>query len=561
MGLSSINTNIAAYSAQQNIKSAAADSSASIARLSSGNRITRAADDVASLSVGTSLTTQVTTLRTALVNASQGSSLLQVADGALQQVTDILQRQKAISVQAGSGSLTDSERSFLNQEFQALTSEVDRIVDSTNFNGVSLLNGGLGSSAQTLDTDASVAAVDFAAATNGGAVAIAGTTAIQAFNTSDGTSLAGGATAGQVDLVAADGATTLADGAYNSVNNAVAGEFESLTLSDINFGATGNATLTATIGGVEFSGNIASGATTAVVSNGETRLQLGFTAVDLTSAVTASTSEAQLDVDFTNTSIYQTSAITGVDFSGTSLEGSVGSAGGAGNAVARLATSGAVDISNFQYVAGGSATTNVLMVDVNGETFTALGVADAVAAGDRISFENGKGEALQVDLTGLDAGITNIRTSSGDRDALINALNTGFSRAGGGLDFAIGSSADDSIRVQLDSVSSNALFGGQSLDVSSAESASIASEALDVAIGNVTAVRAAVGALQSRFDFASANVESSIQNQDAARGALLDTDISAESTSFASSQVQLQAGISVLAQANQLPQNLLKLIG
>ena len=84
---------------------------------------------------------------------------------------------------------------------------------------------------------------------------------------------------------------------------------------------------------------------------------------------------------------------------------------------------------------------------------------------------------------------------------------------------------------------------------------------IDAAIDAVTSVRADVGALQSRFDFAAANVESSIQNQDAARGVLLDTDVAAESTAYATSQVQLQAGIAVLAQANLLPQNLLKLIG
>ncbi|MAR56078.1 MAG: hypothetical protein CMM93_02750, partial [Rickettsiales bacterium] len=143
MALNSINTNIAAISAQSNINKANSASGASISRLSSGNRITRAADDVAALSAGTSLRTNVTTLKTALINTSQGASLLQVADGALSQITDILQRQKSIAVQAGSGSLTNAERSFLNQEFQNLTSEIDRLAEQTNFNGVALLNGSL----------------------------------------------------------------------------------------------------------------------------------------------------------------------------------------------------------------------------------------------------------------------------------------------------------------------------------------------------------------------------------------------------------------------------------
>lgn len=154
MGLNSINTNVAAYYAQHNIGMASSRASSSIARLSSGNRIVRAADDVAAMSAGTSLKTNVTTLRMALINTSQGSSLLQVADGALSQVTDILQRQKAIAVQAGAGSLRNQERSFLNQEFQNLTQEIDRLAGQTNFNGVNLLDGVLTQTVAATDNTA-----------------------------------------------------------------------------------------------------------------------------------------------------------------------------------------------------------------------------------------------------------------------------------------------------------------------------------------------------------------------------------------------------------------------
>lgn len=153
MALNSINTNIGAYYAQKNIGMASNSASLSIARLSSGSRIVRAADDVAAMSAGTSLQTNVTTLKMALINTSQGSSLLQVADGALSQITDILQRQKAIAVQAGSGSLSASERSFLNQEFQNLTQEIDRLASQTNFNGVNLLDGVLSTTVTAVDNE------------------------------------------------------------------------------------------------------------------------------------------------------------------------------------------------------------------------------------------------------------------------------------------------------------------------------------------------------------------------------------------------------------------------
>ncbi len=562
MALNSINTNISALSAQQNINSANRLTGGSIARLSSGDRIIRAADDVAGLSVGTALRTEVTTLRQALVNSNQANSLLQVADGALAQVTDILQRQKSIAVQAGSGSLTDTERGFLNQEFQALAQEIDRIVDSTNFNGVGLIGGGLGNASTLIDTDAQVATIDFnttnAAVTNSAV-------SIQAFNTTTGVELQGVAAPGEVELVAADGTTPLANGEYLGVNSAVIGSFESFSLSDVTFGAAnvGTATLTASINGTEFTGNVVAGATSVVVSNGNTRIALGVTAIALTDAGTVALSEAQIDQDFVSTEILRTSSLGGVDFAGTALQGAVGNAAFGGNASVRVGTSGDVDISNFNYVSGAAANQNILTVEVNGETFTATAVTDQIDATTNIVFTNGAQDAVNINLTGIAAPdtIANIRADAGDREAFLNALNVGFSRSGGGLNFAVGSSADDSIRVQIDDASTTSLYAGQSLTVASAAEADVASSAIDIALDNLTAIRADVGALQSRFDFASAQVESAIQNQDAARGTFLDADISAESTAFASAQVQLQAGISVLAQANLLPQNLLKLIG
>ena len=124
-----------------NLAKVSAAQAASLARISSGNRINQAADDVAGLAAGTALNSAVTALRSAANNTSQGSSLLQVADGAIAQQLSILDRQKALALQAGSGQLTDSQRSALNQEFQGLSDQLDQLASSTNFNGVSLLDG------------------------------------------------------------------------------------------------------------------------------------------------------------------------------------------------------------------------------------------------------------------------------------------------------------------------------------------------------------------------------------------------------------------------------------
>jgi flagellin len=571
MALNSINTNIAAYSAQANIGKASNSASASIARLSSGNRITKASDDVAALSIGTSLRTGVTTLKTALNNASQGSSLLQVADGALSQISEILQRQKAIATQAGSGSLGATERGFLNQEFQNLTAEIDRISNTTNFNGVKLINGGLGTTTSLASTDAQAAAFTATATASDNGTADASTKAIQAFDTTDGTTR-GTAAAGDVQIVDSANAA-LVGAAFNTVNTSLSGKIESVKLTDVTYGAStaGSATLTVKIGGVEYSGRI-NGNTAAQsinLTNGNTtlRFSLGTTAAlgvqDYTNSATANLSEQNFFDAFRTISFQRTVSIDGVDFSGTRLEGAVGIAG-TGIASARLNSNTAV-ISNFQYGGNtGAADTNRLTVDINGTTFTATGVDDAIdTAAGKIVFQSDDGQMLSIDLTGLDIDFTatdNIRLNASTRDQFLNALNVGFSRAGTGLSFQVGSTADDSLKVSLSSANSASLYNGASLGVSTAEDSAVSVAALDKAIQKVTSLRADVGATQSRFNFASANLETSIQNQDAARGALLDTDVSGESTAYATAQVQLQAGIAVLAQANQLPQNLLKLI-
>lgn len=561
----SINTNIAAYYAQANISRASNNASSSIARLSSGNRIVKASDDVAALSVGTSLRTQVNTLRTALVNAGQGSSLLQVADGAVSQIVDILQRQKSIATQAVSGSLTGTERGYLNQEFQALTAQIDQISSSTNFNGVNLIGGGLGNKLRLSNTNALTALfVPTAAGTKGNtATTIASTAAIQAFSLATGAILNGSAAAGKLDVVDSAG-TVLANGAYDGVNTAVRGKFSKFDITDVVYGVA--AKVTATINGVDFSGTVATGATTATLQNGNTFLKLGVTALTFTNAGTVEAAKATLSNDFRNTSIQSVVQVQGVDFGGTRLAGTKGSAT-AGIAMARLNDPTRADIRNFAYAGNtGAANSNILTVEVNGKTFTARSVLDLMddTAAATYTFEDGAGQALTLNITGLVAGsgaITNIRTSATDQAALINALNIGFSRAGGGLSFAVGSTTADSVAINIKSASSVSLFNGSSLNVATSADATVASASLDTAIKAATALRADIGGLQSRFNYISANLESSVQNQDAARGVLLDTDVAAESTSFATSQVQLQAGISVLAQANLLTQNLLKLIG
>ena len=694
MAINSINTNIAAYYAQANISIASRLAAASVSRLSSGNRIVLAADDVAALATGTSLATTVSALRTALTNAAQGTSLLQVADGALAQITSILQRQKAIAQQAGSGSLTDSDRAFLNQEFQALTDEIDRISSSTNFNGVNLIDGGLsGSTAITTDTsdgtstaNASNTILTFATAVpaEGDTVTIAGVTvtfttaapgtsgavgkvsvgssvantaanlaaflnetgdphfANLHFEASGATVLVnytGGTLNGTVSITVSADPTTAAN--LTSANATIAPQsaagglgVERVTYSgEITGSLLVNAGTTAQTAGqalnvtdvednAAFIGALGTGSIGSIEGTYSTTdtavfsLQVGditysTVATDITSAgavvsltfigkdqygatkggqfvlnlngsaITASsiTSQATLDPIVTqlnqalsdisfqqNRDIYSFTTSNIVELGGIEVA----------NLTGLTVDFNSDDFSNAKIssvsitapTSGG--TDAVIEVVINGEIYRSIsGIGNQIEQSKLLALQNVNDPSKVVTIV---TGITEISGSSTTvldlatqekADAVAAALEEAFGldETDAGLSFQIGTAASDVLGVTIGDSGSSALFGGVTLDVLTQENAATASAAVSEAIESVTSIRASVGALESRFNFASANLQSAVQNQDAARSELLDTDIATEATAYATQQVKLQAGISVLAQANQQLQSLLKLIG
>lgn len=140
MGLR-INTNIASLNAQRNLSKTRYDQQRVLEQLSSGQRINRAGDDAAGLAISENLKAQIRGLGQAERNAQDGVSLVQIAEGGLSEISNILIRLRELGVQAASDTIGPTERKFLNVEFEQLTSEVDRIANSTEFNRVPLLNG------------------------------------------------------------------------------------------------------------------------------------------------------------------------------------------------------------------------------------------------------------------------------------------------------------------------------------------------------------------------------------------------------------------------------------
>lgn len=140
MGLR-IATNVASLNAQKSLVGTQRSANQSLARLSSGYRINQAADDAAGLAISENLKGQIRGLRQANRNANDGISLVQVAEGGLNEVSNMLIRLRELAVQASSDTIGDTERKFLDVEYQQLKSEIQRITEVTRFNGRDLLNG------------------------------------------------------------------------------------------------------------------------------------------------------------------------------------------------------------------------------------------------------------------------------------------------------------------------------------------------------------------------------------------------------------------------------------
>ena len=140
MGLR-IATNVASQAVQANLKEVSNAGAAELEKLSSGKRITKAADDAAGLAIATNLEAQTKGLRQATRNANDGISLVQTAEGGLAETANILVRLRELTIQASSDTVGEVERGFLDKEYQQLTKEIDRIAESTSFNGAYLLNG------------------------------------------------------------------------------------------------------------------------------------------------------------------------------------------------------------------------------------------------------------------------------------------------------------------------------------------------------------------------------------------------------------------------------------
>jgi flagellin len=493
-----INTNVASLSAQNQLSSSQKLNDQALERLSSGLRINSAKDDAAGLAISTRFSSQISGLNIAQRNANDGISLAQTAEGALEETTNILQRIRDLSVQSANSTNSASDRSALQGEVNQLKQEVDRIASSTQFNGLNLLDG-------------SFTAQDFQVGANAGqtiSVSVSG---------------ARGADLGNNTVVG------LSDGTVNQGTGSVTAANASLPANNT------IASQTLTISGAE-------GSDTVDVGVGDTA-----------EAVAASINEKSGDTGVT------AEASTTATLSGLTADSNVSFKLGSGSDAATVSAS----------VTTGDL--GALAKAINDTTGTS-GVSAKVNGGE-ITLTQADGKDIRIEDFASSVGSTEIAFQGnggpGGTDALVDgAANSSiasgevnFSSSGA---FSVSSSVAETdgsiLDVAADTVVGSDLDSVSSIDIGTVAGSSSAIAIADAALEQISSIRADLGAAQNRFESTISNLATTSENLSAANSRILDADFAAETANLAKSQVLQQAGISVLAQANARPQQVLSLL-
>lgn len=491
-----INTNINSLTAQRNLTASQSSLSTSITRLSSGLRINSAKDDAAGLSISERFTSQIRGLTQAARNANDGISLAQTAEGALGGAGTILQRIRELAVQSANATNSASDRSALNQEVTQLTSELNRIAQTTQFNGQNLLDGSFASA--TFQVGANAYQTITATTAN--------FTTEKYGNNRIGSVVA--ASAGATgDLVV--GSTAGANASTATATDTIAGD--TVTVN----GASGTATVTYAAG--------ASAKTVAALFNAQ-------------SGTTGVTATARTEIDLTALTVSESFSINVTSDNGTAVAVSF-STGAAANADGLAAA-----IQAFNEKTSQTGVTAKLNSAGTGLTLTNSSGNDIVLENNAVTGTFSAG-AVALAAGGGDAVVKGALTLDSDKSfGIANAAQA----AGIGY-FTAATSAS-----QLQAVST--------LDVSTVASATRTLSTVDAAIGAVASQRAKFGALQSRFETTIASLNTTSENLSASRSRVQDADFAVETANLSRAQILQQAGTAMVAQANQLPQGVLALL-
>ncbi|WP_293010040.1 flagellin, partial [Oscillibacter sp. UBA6647] len=560
-----IQHNIMSMNAYRNFSSNTGALSKNLEKLSSGYRINRAGDDAAGLAISEKMRAQISGLEQASSNAKSGINLVQTAEGALTEVHSMLNRMVTLANQSANGTFdNETDRANLQKEVSQLTSEIDRIADSSNFNGIKLLDGSLGGGA-TAAKGASFEGAKIAASQ-------AATMTTATIKSAD-MATAIDATAATKDYLKIDGQAVTIDWANDADAKALAAQLKS------DLSSAGDETLK----------DIASKLENVINNAAKSQGVTGSVSV-------SAASDGKLTIKSNNKGVDSEFSFIGSNAAVADIGKSVMSnviMGGSGDGAA------SVNTATLKYDGKAVAATDVFNMNINGVKVAAIG--GAIANGDTMaaaaaeleksvqaavdSYNDAMGLSANVEdaksgLTGLDKD--DFTVTVGDNGNFVvnytgDVKNTNFSfedvgersiaselglangssTSGGnrGLTLQIGDTAEsfNQLTVSVGDMHTTSL-GISGIDISTQTGASSAIEKIKSAINSVSSTRGTLGALQNRLDHTINNLGVMTENIQDAESTVRDVDVAKEMMAYTKNNILVQSAQAMLAQANQVPQ-------
>ena len=571
-----INTNIASINAQRNLTFSGQSLNTTMQRLSSGLRVNSAKDDAAGLAIAERMNTQVKGMTVASRNANDGISLAQTTEGALGKIGDMLQRMRELAVQAGNATNSKSDREALQLEVKQMADEVDRVAKQTNFNGQKVLDG-------------SFAGAVFQVGANSGDNITLGTLVDTRSSQIS-----------NINYSANEQKINVKDDPTRAIAN-FDQKIEAGTLKmTIGVGADAYTVELGELAPAESSLERIGQVITAINNkSADTGVTAYMTMKEGTSEYTIETLSSKLDAEgkpvpvlfegFGSTTTGIGAPATDVPAAGMLIDLSAAAAVNPFDEKAQkafeqtlartLANNPALVMHNSVAIASPDRLTDYQTDPTNATKAITLASALSTAATaykaaptlatlkdtyekvmqDPSSTQNAKADAAEDYRFALNgylgggtpAGATNITSGMMPAafDAAITTLNNAAAQITFPNDLSMGF-ADEKLDQR----------GIEDIDVSTQAGAWVALKKIDSAIDQVNSARATLGAIQTRFETAVNNIDVQVENLSAARGRIIDADFAKETANLSRTQILQQAGTAMVAQANQIPQNVLQLL-
>ena len=492
--------NMAAMNANRMLSGVSSAQSKSTEKLSSGYRINRAADDAAGLSISEKMRSQIRGLNKASDNAQDGISLIQTAEGALNEQHSILQRMRELSVQAANGTETDDDREAVQNEIEQLQSELTRISDTTEFNTMKLLDGSQsGNKVQASVSKSADANLTTEPATTGKSVSVALT------NTADGTESTYAVTVMDKDGNASTTTVKFTAGADEGKDaEAIIKALKDTDLAD------------------KFDMEYSTGAKTITFTSKEEGVSSNVVLTQLGTAAAAAT-------------------VTPGEDAYSKLAAGIGAYKGEGNIEDSIFT---VNGEKFAYVTDPTKL---------GDDYKDVNYVQTKADNGTVDKDDA---AAMAKLINAKTGIAAVADGNGNI-----SLKAGSSNTGKGIELQIGANEGQTMSFTLDDMSADALgVGVGKVDLSKQETAKTATTTIDAAIKKVSKARGQMGAVQNRLEHTINNLDTASENMQTAESRIRDTDMAEEMVNYSKNNILAQAGQSMLAQANQANQGVLTLL-